>query len=392
MKRYISVLLAVFVFVLGMMTRNGFAAGAARHKVTDVDGTVTVMELSGLDLQSYAKYNKDIQQAVKKDLIPESTISKHVLWNTKPQRILAKAIPGTTITVSPVETNFVFDKKQTLSYYISRKNFKITNSGISLITKDDGHWYFLPIVPPNRGRQASRVTLPYTKDVDMICAQWRTQPFFYSKERQMKFKEFKNFVRTEYYIFTSDEAFKKAYKIWTGKTITGPIGSAPATKNETKKTETKKTTNKNTDAKKSSEGANKKVNADNVEEQEDNSDADADDGDDLPATDVGKAAAAVGTALGGALLGAAGGAFGGAAGSAAGGAAGSAGGGYGPSEGGYGPEEGGYGPDEGGYAPKKAVMARMKVVMVRKRAVTVRKRAVMARPKEVMVRQKALAI
>ncbi|MBQ8919324.1 MAG: hypothetical protein IJ056_04390 [Acidaminococcaceae bacterium] len=53
----------------------------------------------------------------------------------------------------------------------------------------------------------------------------------------------KTFLRTEYYIFTSDEAFKKAYKIWTGKTITGQIGSAPATKKEPAKTATTKNKN-----------------------------------------------------------------------------------------------------------------------------------------------------
>lgn len=242
LQKHISILLAVLVFVFGMMTRNGFAAGATRHKVTDIDGIVTVMELSGLDLQYYAKYNKDIQ-AVKKDLIPASAISKHVLWNSKPKRILAKAIPGTTIIVSPVETNFAINKYQSPGYYISRKNFTITSSSISPINKDDGMWFFLPINPPMNGKAAERFRLPYTKDVDMICAQWRSAHMYLqtSSEAAKKYASLKNFVRTEYYIFTSDEAFKKAYKIWTGKTITGLIGSSSITKKESAKI----TTNQN---------------------------------------------------------------------------------------------------------------------------------------------------
>ena len=237
MKKYISVLLAVMAFIFGMTTRNVFAADPVIHKVTDFDGTVTVMELPGLDFQSYAKYNKDIQ-AVKKDLVPASSLSSQIIAKSKPQRILAKAKPGATIRVRAVESSF---KNGVPCLYFGRRTFTIAGSSISLITKDDGHYNFLPISPPYNGRPAEGFKLVIPKNADMVCAHWRNAPMFHKKADSEKYKNVNNFVRTEYYIFTSDEAFKKAYKIWTGKTITGPIGSAPATKKEPAKT----TTNKN---------------------------------------------------------------------------------------------------------------------------------------------------
>ena len=242
MKKYISVLLAVFVFVLGMMTRNGFAAGAAQHKFTDVDGTVTVMDLTGLDLHYYAKYNKDIQ-AIKNELIPKTQFNKHILANTKPLRIFAKAKPGTTILVKAVETSFKVTKQQYPQYYISRHYFTIAGSSISPITRDDGDHYFHIIDLANSGRRATSFKVSIPKDADMICVQVRDQRWYFSNssEEVKRYRSFKNYVRPEYYIFTSDEAFKKAYKIWTGKTITGPIGSSSATKKESVKT----TTNQN---------------------------------------------------------------------------------------------------------------------------------------------------
>ena len=241
MKKYISLLLAVLVFVLGMMTRNGLAAGATRHKVTDFDGVVTIMELPGLDLQYYAKYNKDIQ-ALKKDLVPASSLSRQIIAISKPQRILAKAKPGTVIHVKPIESNFSSKHNGDVPcIYFGRRSFTINGRTFSLITPNDGEDNFLPICPPFDGRPAEGFRLVIPKNADMVCAHWRNAPSFNSMEKLKKYKALNSFVRTEYYIFTSDEAFKKAYKIWTGKTITGPIGSSSATKKESVKT----TTNQN---------------------------------------------------------------------------------------------------------------------------------------------------
>jgi len=217
MKKYISVLLAVMAFIFGMTTRNVFAADPVIHKVTDFDGTVTVMELPGLDFQSYAKYNKDIQ-AVKKDLVPASSLSSQIIAKSKPQRILAKAKPGATIRVRAVESSF---KNGVPCLYFGRRTFTIAGSSISLITKDDGHYNFLPISPPYNGRPAEGFKLVIPKNADMVCAHWRNAPMFHKKADSEKYKNVNNFVRTEYYIFTSDEAFKRLTK--SGRVKRSPV-------------------------------------------------------------------------------------------------------------------------------------------------------------------------
>ena len=162
----------------------------------------------------------------------------------------------------------------------------------------------------------------------------------------------------------------------TGKKISElPEQGAPAAKKQSKNTVTQKKQNpansgagqqknKAVQSKRDTEKQESTVKKGRTYQQDDEDF----DQDDLPTTDAGKAAAAIGISLGGAMLGGAAGAAsgGGASGSAAGGSGNGFGsrsyssnkdyygpdeGGYGPDEGGYGPDEGGYGPDEGGYGP-----------------------------------------
>ena len=157
-----------------------------------------------------------------------------------------------------------------------------------------------------------------------------------------------------YVLFTSDDAFRRAYQIFTGKKLNQIVppktnlsqdknDSKEKTPNDKKSSKEKQTNVKNALEKKTDE---KKT---DEEKQGYYLDTNEDKQDDLPESDVGKVAIAVGTALAGGLLGLTG-AVGGMLGGGVGGAAGSIGG-YGPNEGGYAPEEGGYGPDEGGYGP-----------------------------------------
>ena len=150
-----------------------------------------------------------------------------------------------------------------------------------------------------------------------------------------------------------------------GAGTAGPASSSTTKKEKTQKTETTKQNNtakQNTNDKndrKQTVDKNKSGSKsnDNQTADKEKSDTDEEEHDDLPESDAGKAALAVGTALAGAMagaVGAIGGTLGGAAGGGAGGVAGSVGSGYdgyGPDEGGYGPDEGGYGPDEGDNDP-----------------------------------------
>ena len=57
MKRFISVLLAAMMFVLGIAMTNVSEASTVTHKVTDNTGTVTKVEITNVDLNAYSKYN-----------------------------------------------------------------------------------------------------------------------------------------------------------------------------------------------------------------------------------------------------------------------------------------------------------------------------------------------
>ena len=135
----------------------------------------------------------------------------------------------------------------------------------------------------------------------------------------------------------------------TSTGVAGPASSSATKKADTdKQTADKKVKNKSGQpVEKSGDEGSKQTLPTEDSGDKGSTDTDEEEQDDLPESDAGKAAAAVGTAVVGGLLG-------GAVGSA-GGAAGSAGGGYGPSEDGYGLDEDDYGQDDRGYGPSEYV-------------------------------------
>ncbi len=245
LARFLPQNLFAFLLLVAIgMTANNFASAAtATHKVTDTTGTVTRVELTNLDLDIYSQYNADVE-AVNKDLMSATKFNKKYVVDTKPKRILAKAVPGQTIKIRIVpESGYDKGSFSFNGSLMGRFPFKIANNSFSGVKDDDMDFYAL-----NGGLKYAdgRYTLiveekpwplPFPQNADMLYVCWmnsyRGQPIKHS-------------IRTEYYIFTSDEAFKKAYKLWTGKTISGPIGSSssdskkdPAKTNTDKKTEGK---------------------------------------------------------------------------------------------------------------------------------------------------------
>ena len=234
-------LLAAFVFAAGITANNITSAATATHKVTDTTGTVTRVELTNLDLDIYSQYNADVE-AVNKDLMSATKFNQKYGVDTKPKRILAKAVPGQTIKIRIVpESGYDKGSFSFNGSLMGRFPFKIANNSFSGVKDDDMDFYAL-----NGGLKYAdgRYTLiveekpwplPFPQNADMLYVCWMNS---------YRGQTIKHSIRTEYYIFTSDEAFKKAYKLWTGKTISGPIGSSssdskkdPAKTNADKKTE-----------------------------------------------------------------------------------------------------------------------------------------------------------
>lgn len=250
MKRCISVLLAAMMFVFGMVMTNGSEASTVTHKVTDNTGTVTKVEITNVDLNAYSKYNADIQ-AVSKNLLPisslmgtnESEASKNtkIIYNKRSNRMLGKA------TGSGISFRFV--PESNLQYYYATqflalgKRYDIVNNGFK--QRDKGVSSFVDAASQDRKSHKIKSTPRSCKidSADFIYICWFNE-YDHTNPDQIKWARTINSqegIKTEYYIFTSDEAFKKAYKIWTGKTITGPISSSSTTKKESAKT----TTNQN---------------------------------------------------------------------------------------------------------------------------------------------------
>ncbi len=217
-------LLAMLVYATGAAGNNHACAANSTHKVTDVTGTVTRVELTNVDLQAYARYNADVE-ALNKDLVPQSELSVHLVGYTNRKVILAKAVPGKTATIRIVpESNYTADSFSFNMTIPGRYPFKITNS--SFIHIKDGKKDPDALNDSTYDRTKLTIdekpwTLFFPQNADMLHVCWVNTYWYRSKGNNRKPE-----VRTEYYIFNSDEAFKKAYKLWTGKTISGSIGSS----------------------------------------------------------------------------------------------------------------------------------------------------------------------
>ncbi len=268
-QKFYTVLLAALVLVMGMVTGRVEAVESVDKvpsKVQGAQGVNFIVNLKNVDLKAYAKYNAEIQNCIN-------------LHNM----VLGKADPGTTIVIStsPVEKANIFESGVELSTSKIAKNFPDI-PGTEKKFRQHGNVVSVSYVIP--------------KDAEMVCG-YAVLTYDGLTDANGKYWTVVGGDRN-YYIFTSDEAFKKAYKMCTGKTLTGPISSSATAKKETKETTTKKPTDKD---------ANNKANVNQPAENSGNErNSDSDEEEDLPDSDAGKFAVGVGTAAVGALLGGAG--------------------------------------------------------------------------------------
>ncbi|MBQ9615477.1 MAG: hypothetical protein IJR38_03975 [Selenomonadaceae bacterium] len=139
-KDFLTVLLATLVFATGLAGNRLASAAASAHRVTDVTGTVTRVEMENVDFNIYSRYNADVA-AVSKDLVPAAVITKRLKYGTNPKRILLKAVPGQAIKfrITP-ESNTNMGAVRFLATYAGRYPFKITASSFSRV--NDDHFEF----------------------------------------------------------------------------------------------------------------------------------------------------------------------------------------------------------------------------------------------------------
>ena len=223
-KSFFALLLATLVYATGAAGNNHACAANSTHKVTDVTGTVTRVELTNVDLQAYSKYNADIQ-SINRNLLPISSLSWNAnpgeketdIFNKRAIRFLAKASPGSTISIR-IQPESKLD-----GYYITRlmlaSPYRIEGNKFDLLVQGNGD--FLYQYP--KKIETKSYTIRQNEDFIYVCwchdysdANMIVRGHVYHKDA----------LKVEYYIFTSDEAFRKAYKIWTGKTLSGPVDSS----------------------------------------------------------------------------------------------------------------------------------------------------------------------
>ena len=222
MKKYISVLLATVLFVLGML--GGGTADAAKVTAEEVSRTVTIQPrakkgeekptktaqikmhvmLENLDLKAYEKYTAELRRTGKYG---------HVVF--------AKAAPGSQISIS-AEADVIpgmFSKLSRGNNYSGTVNYynhkKINNA------KD-----LMPVGKVNGFE--NKYIIP--KDVEEVTA-YGSITYHVGMEVGNDMKSSTGTYRKEpalarhYYIFTSDAACKKAYKLLTGDSAAGSTGS-----------------------------------------------------------------------------------------------------------------------------------------------------------------------
>lgn len=194
-QKFITVLVIVFVLVMGMLGTNTVKAASVTQSATNSEYGHTVSmnaTVQNVDLKIYSKYKNSILKGDN-------------------ETDIGKAVPGTTIvvTATPRPTS----------------NQEVSSSSVRFqplrIEKD-----FPMIKGANRhfDKEKSAVTASYTvpNGVEMIrvYADVGYGPF-HDKDGGSQWV----YAGRTYFIFTSDEAFKKAYKIATGKSLTGNIST-----------------------------------------------------------------------------------------------------------------------------------------------------------------------
>ena len=219
MKRYISVLLAVFVFVLSMLGDG--TADAAKVTADEASRQVTVqprlssnetksgtikmtVKLDNVDLTAYAKYTAEIQKNEKyKDIV------------------FAKAAPGTQVQITAeagVAPGILTKPVRSINWsesvrYYNRKKIENVKELIGY-GKEDGYRNKYTI-PKDVKAVMAYVSVTYHVGFE-VDKDKKTSTGTYHKEPE---------VSRRYLIFTSDEACKKAYDLMTSNSVTGAIAS-----------------------------------------------------------------------------------------------------------------------------------------------------------------------
>ena len=215
----LAVLLTAFAFSLGMTGCKTADAATVTDTVfpQQIDDTVKNKEfikmtvnIENVDLAAYAKYTEELHKI---DKYKKKTI------------VFAKAAPGTQVTFTVI-TGY----PDINLGYTSDVNFyepRIEENKITFGKKKQHFGGFDDINTSTMKGSRHNATGSYTipKDVEMVDADCSILYILRPKNVT---------IARRYYIFTSDEAFKKAYKAMTGNTISGPIASSDAKKEPVK--------------------------------------------------------------------------------------------------------------------------------------------------------------
>ena len=222
LQKYISVLLAAFVFVLGML--GGGTADAAKVASEEISRTATIelrakkgedkptktvpikmtVKLENIDITAYAKYTAEIQK------------------NDKYKRIVfAKAAPGSkvTITVEPAPIPGMLSKparnmnySESVNYY----NHKKIGTLKELTSRGKESSFYNNYTIPNDVEEVT-ATVDLTYHVGMeVGKDMKSSTGTYRKEPALA---------RHYYIFTSEAACKKAFELMTASSVTGAISN-----------------------------------------------------------------------------------------------------------------------------------------------------------------------
>ena len=218
-QKYFSILLAAFMFALGMSGIKTVDAAVTSETITR---TVTIkprlssnetkiaqmkmhVMLENLDLNAYAKYTAELRKNAKYG---------HVVF--------AKAAPGSqvTITAEPAPIPGILSKPVRSANYSETTKFynhkKIgTLKELTSLGKENSY--------------GKKHTIP--KDVEEVTAtvtiDFPTIGFEVGTEKQSSVGTYRRtpYITRTYYIFTSDAACKKAYDLMTGNSAAGAISS-----------------------------------------------------------------------------------------------------------------------------------------------------------------------
>ena len=222
LQKYFSVLLAVFVFVLGMLADG--TADAAKVASEEISRTATIelrakkgedkptktvpikmtVKLENIDITAYAKYTAEIQK------------------NDKYKRIVfAKAAPGSkvTITVEPAPIPGMLSKparnmnySESVNYYNHKKIGTLKE--LTSLGKESS-FYNNYTIPNDVEEVTATVDLTYHVGME-VGKDMKSSTGTYRKEPALA---------RHYYIFTSDTACKKAFELMTASSVTGAISN-----------------------------------------------------------------------------------------------------------------------------------------------------------------------